>query len=220
MIGMFLLPISNLESRNLLQSKHIFVSNKLIHSFTMQLQTNPTDNFIVFSIKGGIGKNILATAVVKAIKNQYPDMNIVVLTAYKDVWLYNPNVFRSYNFHEATYFYENFVKGKKNLKIFNSEPYETESYILKKDHLINIWCDLFGIAYNNEKPEIFFNQREVEFIQNNYTRNEPIFVIQTNGGGKSDIKHSWVRDLPIDIAQQVVDKEGEVGREVRAIGDD
>ena len=171
----------------------------------MQQSPQTNDNFIIVSIRGGIGKNILATAVVKAIKKQYSDMNIVILTAYKDIWLYNPNVFRCYNFHEATYFHENFIKDKSNIKIFSLEPYEAEEYILKKQHLITTWCKLFGIKYDNEQPEVFFNQREIDFMRNTYTRNEPIFLIQTNGGGVSDMKHSWVRDLPLDIAQEVAE---------------
>ena len=167
-------------------------------------QTFVTDNFIIFSISGGAGKNILATAVVKAIKAQYPDMNIVVLTAWKDVWMYNPNVYRSYNFQNSPYFYENYIKGK-NVKIFSLEPYQTEEYLLKKEHLIYTWCKLFGIEYNGEQPELFFNQREVEYVQNNYVRNEPILLIQTNGGADANNKYSWMRDIPIGVAQQVAE---------------
>jgi len=103
-----------------------------------------TDNFIIFSISGGAGKNVLATAVVKAIKAKHPEMNIVVLTAWKDVWMYNPNVYRTYNFQNTPYFYENYIKGK-NVKIFSLEPYPPESYILKKEHLI---CHLVQYVRN------------------------------------------------------------------------
>lgn len=187
------------------KSSDIFARKQPCIANTMQQSKQQNDNFIIFSIRGGIGKNILATAVVKAIKKQYSDMNIVVLTGYKDIWLYNPNVHRVYNFNEATYFHENFVKDKSNVKIFSLEPYDTENYILKKEHLISIWCNLFGIKYNNEHPELFFNQREIDFMRNTYIRNEPIFLIQTNGGGLSDMKYSWVRDLPINTAQEVVE---------------
>jgi hypothetical protein len=169
-----------------------------------------TDNFIIFSISGGAGKNILATAVVKAIKAQHPEMNIVVLTAWKDVWMYNPYIYRSYNFQNSPYFYENYIKGK-NVKIFSLEPYQTEQYILKKEHLIFTWCKLYGIEYNGEQPELFFNKREVEFVQNTYVRNEPIFLFQTNGGADVNNKYSWMRDIPIGVAQQVAEQfRGEV----------
>lgn len=164
---------------------------------------NQTDHFIILSVSGGIGKNIAATALAKAIKIKYPDYAIVVLTAWKDVWLYNSNVYRSYNFNQAPYFYSNYIKGK-DVKIFSLEPYQTEGYILKKEHLLKSWFELCGLTYNGEMPEIFFNQREIEYVINNITKSDPIFLIQTHGGGQTDIKHSWMRDLPIAIAQDVV----------------
>ncbi len=164
-----------------------------------------TDNFIIFSINGGIGKNVLATAVVKAIKKNNPEMNIIVLTAYKDVWLYNPNVYRVYNYGQTPYFYQDYIKDKK-VKIFNIDPYLTNEYILKQKHLIEIWCDLVGVKYNNEKPELFFNQRELDYVKNKIVGDSKIFLIQTNGGMQQDVKISWMRDMPLDTAQEVVDK--------------
>ena len=40
---------------------------------------------IIFEVVGGIGKNIVATAVVRAIKKQYPNKNIILQTAYPEV---------------------------------------------------------------------------------------------------------------------------------------
>jgi len=170
-----------------------------------------SDNFIILTINGGIGKNILATAVVKAIKREMPEMNIVVLTAWKDVWANNPYVYRSYKFENAPYFYSNYIQDKQNIKIFALEPYQTEAYILKKEHLIDIWCKLCGVEHKGETPELFFNQREVEYVKNNIIRNEPIFLIQTHGGFNANMKHSWVRDLPIDLAQEVVNSANKTG---------
>ncbi|HWY13282.1 MAG TPA: hypothetical protein VN026_18265 [Bacteroidia bacterium] len=167
-----------------------------------------TDNFFIFSITGGAGKNVLATAVVKAIKKAYPETNIIILTAHRDVWLYNPNVYRIYVHGNTPNFYQDYIKDKKNVKVFCIDPYFTNDYILKKKHLIEIWCDLINVPYNNEKPELFFNQREVEFVKNFYNINNSskIFIIQTNGGTQTDVKISWMRDLPMDIAQKVVNK--------------
>ena len=163
-----------------------------------------TDNFIVFQISGGIGKNILATAVVRALKDQYPDSRIVILTAYKDVWMYNPNVYRIHTYEHAQYFYDDYIRDKKNTLIFSVDPYSTSDYILKKKHLIDIWCDLVGVERNGG-PELFFNKREVEWAKNTFVQNQPYMVLQTNGGMNPNIKQSWYRDIPIDLAQKVVD---------------
>ena len=181
---------------------------EILNEQNTQNEVIKTDNFIIISISGGVGKNILATAFVKAVKNQYPEMNIIVLTAWKEVWMFNPNVYRCYTFQNSLYFYDNYIKNKENIKIFSIDPYQTESYILKKEHLINIWCNLFGVNFNGEKPELFFNQREIEFVQNNITKNDPILLLQTHGGSDANNKHSWMRDLPPITAQQIVDKFG------------
>ena len=48
---------------------------------------------IIFQIEGGLGKSIMATAMVKVIKKRYKNANIIVVTAYPDVFLNNPDVF-------------------------------------------------------------------------------------------------------------------------------
>lgn len=163
------------------------------------------DNFTIFLVSGGAGKNVLATAVVKAIKTANPETNIVVLTAHKDIWLYNPNVYRTFVFGQTQNFYNDYIHGKENVKVCSLEPYSTNDYILKTKHLIEIWCDLVGVKFNNEKPELFFNQREIEYCENFYgLKNSPIFLIQTNGGAEQATKMSWVRDMPLSNAQEVV----------------
>jgi hypothetical protein len=168
-----------------------------------EIKALETEKFLILSISGGIGKNIAATTLAKALKEKYPDYSLIVLTAWKEVWMYNPYVYRSYTFNNAPYFYSNYIE-KKEVKIFSLEPYQTEGYILKREHLLQSWFQLCGLEYSGEMPELFFNQREIEYVVNNISKNDPILLIQTHGGGEADIKHSWMRDLPIEIAQEVV----------------
>jgi len=162
------------------------------------------DKFLILNINGGAGKNVLATAVVKAIKKATPDIKVVVLTAYKDIWSHNPYVYRIYQHGVmGNYFHSDYIKGK-DTKILAIDPYTTEDYLLQKKHLIEIWCDLAGVKYNNEKPELFFNQREVDYVKRRFLDNRKIFLIQTNGGFNQEIKISWMRDMPLDLAQEVV----------------
>jgi hypothetical protein len=167
------------------------------------------DKNIIFIVNGGAGKNVMATAVVKALKKANPDSNIIVVTAWKEIWMYNPDVFRTYVFGQTPNFYLDYVKDK-DVKVFALEPYSTTDYILKKKHLIDIWCDLVGVKYNGEKPELYFNQREVEFVANKFNiGNSPLFLIQTNGGaGQQQSKVSWMRDMPLGLANQIVNAFG------------
>lgn len=162
-----------------------------------------SEEFLVLVVNGGAGKNILATAVIKAIKRDSPEIKIIIITGYKDVWVHNPNVYRIYQQGQIQYFYSDYIKDKK-VRIVTIEPYTTQDYILRNKHLIEIWCDLAGVKYNNEQPELFFNNREVEYVKRRFFDGRKTLLIQTNGGFSQDIKISWMRDMPLDIAQEVV----------------
>lgn len=160
---------------------------------------------IIFSINGGIGKCVMATAVCKAIKKQYKKANIIVVSGYPEVFINNPNVHRSYGFGTTSYFYEEYVKNEKIL-VFANDPYLTTEHTKQEQHLIKTWCDMFGIEYNGEMPEIHLTAREQKFYAVNYITDKPIMVIQPNGGSPSEMKYSWARDIPFDTVQDIVNQ--------------
>lgn len=157
---------------------------------------------IIYQINGGIGKCVMATAVCEAIKEQYPDSNLIVVSGYADVFLNNPYVYRSYNFGGFSYFYETYVKDQKDYKVFAHDPYLQTEHLYQDEHLIKTWCEMFGVKYNGELPKIYLTEREVSFFSSRFTSDRPLMVIQPNGGGDANLKYSWARDLPY---QNVVD---------------
>ena len=159
---------------------------------------------IIFQINGGIGKCIIATAVCKAIKNTFPDSNLIVVSGYPDVFLNNPNVYRAYAFGAISYFYDEHIKDKDFI-VLAHDPYLETSHINKTEHLIETWCNLFHLIYNNETPELFLTEREIRFFSNKYVTTKPILLLQTNGGASSDLKYSWARDIPYNISVQIVE---------------
>ena len=173
--------------------------------------------YIIFHIEGGMGKNIAATAVVEAIKKQYPDYDIIVVTAWEDVWYHNPHIHRVYRFGHINYFYDDYINNKEieDLKIFRQEVYHYQNQILEKNHLIVNWCNMYNIKYNNEVPRVYLTPREIENGANIIKKQNdlrPIFLIQTNGGmpqGNHNV--SWMRDMPLSIAQQVVNHYNKIG---------
>jgi len=164
--------------------------------------------YSIFHIEGGIGKNILATAVVSSLKSTDPERSIIVVTAWPQVWFNNPNVYQIYPIGQAANFYKNFIK-EKDTKVFRIDPYHTEDYILNKRHLIDIWCDLVGAQNNGVGPKLFFSPLELQGIQSKILNGvtKPIFLLHTNGGGAGPHArpYSWYRDLPIQNAQDVVE---------------
>src|SRR6266540_2833491 len=105
---------------------------------------------IIFQIDGGIGKSIAATAVCKAIKKQYPEDELVVITGYPEVFLCNPGM-KVFNFNDLRYFYEQYIDGQE-IKIMSHNPYLETDFIKGGEHLIKVWCEMFDIKYNGELP--------------------------------------------------------------------
>lgn len=159
---------------------------------------------IVFQINGGIGKCIMATAVCQAIKKQYPDSKLIVVSGYADVFLNNPYVDRSLQYGTISYFYEEYLKDQKDFKVFAHDPYLQTEYLHQNEHLIQTWCEMFGIVYNGEYPSIYLTNREKTFLSSKFQSDRPMLVMQTNGGGDSNLKYSWARDLPYNTAMDVI----------------
>jgi len=135
------------------------------------------------------------------------DRKLIVVCAYPDIFLNLNFVDRVYLIGNTSYFYQNYIHEKDSL-IFHHEPYYTTDHIHKKLPLIQNWCKLYGLKYNNERPTIKYNTLQIDNSRKFWkTSNKPIMVIHTNGGMMStDAKpYSWTRDIPPDIAQQIVD---------------
>jgi hypothetical protein len=159
---------------------------------------------IVFQIDGGIGKVIASTAVAKAIKKKYPNDNLIIISGYPEVYLNNPNVYKSFQFGNISYFYTDYLENKEAL-LFLHNPYLEVDYVQEKKHLIQVWCEMFDLPYNNEMPEIYLTKRELDFYQQKYKSDKPMLLMQTNGGANHDLKYSFARDLPSVVVSKVIE---------------
>ena len=161
--------------------------------------------YSIFHVQGGIGKHVAATAVARAIKNNYPERQLIVVSAYPDIFINLDFVSRSYQLGNTNYFYQNYVQDKDSI-LFHHEPYYTTNHIHKRKRLIENWCDLYGLKYNGESPIIKFNKLQFDVSKKFWHRNKPLMVIHTNGGMMTtDAKpYSWTRDMPEEVAQELV----------------
>jgi len=161
---------------------------------------------IIFQIDGGLGKSIMATAVLKAIKKEYRKANIIVVTAYPDVFIANPNVNKVLKFDQLSGIYEKNIMNNKDCKVFVADPYHTSDFITESKHLIQIWCEMFGLKYDGEMPELFLLKAEKEYFEPFYRLDKPILAIQPNGGAiNQPLKYSWTRDIPSPIMEEVIE---------------
>lgn len=159
---------------------------------------------VIFTIDGGLGKSIMATAVLKVIKKEYKKANIIVITGYPDVFINNPNVNKVLNQQQAVGLYKKYIENK-DTKVFLTDPYSTSDFITESNHLLKIWCDIYGLTYKGELPEIFISKAEKEYFEPFYKLDKPIMAIQPNGGAIGQpLKYSWTRDLPASVVNDVV----------------
>lgn len=168
------------------------------------MATEKSDNFIVFHINGSPEKDLIGTAVIKALHKTKPNKKIIVVTHFPEIWLHNPNVYRVYKHGAAPYFYEDCVKDK-GTEIYAFDPYLTSDYIYKKKPVAEIWCDMIGIPYKNEQPSLHFTQREEEVAWRLTQTQKPVLLIQGNETFPHipNLQFNWTKDLPIDLLQQI-----------------
>lgn len=159
---------------------------------------------IIFDVSGGLGKNIMSTAVLKAIRNKYKKANIVVISSHPDVFIDNPNVNKVIIHGTTSGLYKDYIKGTDN-KVFITDPYYTSDYLTESKNLIEIWCKLCDVPYKGELPELFLSKSEIEYFAPFYKLDKPIMVIQPCGGPQEQpLKYNWVRDIPPVVMKDII----------------
>ena len=166
------------------------------------------EKFLIWHIEGGLGKNVAATSLIPFLYQKYEDRKIIIVASYPEIFLNIPLVYRVYRVGMTSYFWENYINGKDTL-IFRQEPYFQSDHITRKKHLIYNWADLLGldIRGHDPLPKLTINFVQKQYLQN-WSRNKPICLIQTNGGPLENQKnyYSWTRDLPIDLSIYITER--------------
>ena len=160
---------------------------------------------IIFQINGGIGKSVASTGVIRAIREKYPSDEIIVITSYTDVFLNNPFVDRCFGPKNYPYFYDDYVKEQDVLMMLH-DPYLETDHILRREHLIQTWSRMNGLE-SWYAPELYITKREVDFYEQKFASDKPIFLLQTNGGAQGqESKYSWARDIPKKTAESIIEE--------------
>lgn len=162
--------------------------------------------YSIFHLQGGIGKHIAATAVAKTIKTNHPDRKLIVVCAYPDIFINISYVDRVFTLGNTSYFYQEYIQDKDSI-LFHHEPYYTTNHIHKKKKLIENWCEMYGLKYNGETPDLKFNKLQYDISKKFWNKKKPVMVLHTNGGMMTtDAKpYAWTRDMPVEIGQELVD---------------
>jgi len=162
----------------------------------------------VLEISGGIGKHVMATSLIKWVNDKYPDKKIIVVSAYPEIFEYNPRIFRNLHLSQP-YLFEDYIKNNDYRK---GNPYEhKEFYSENKKHLMEIFPKAYFFDELDKKPksEIYLTKGENhEGIMYN-KQNGPVITLQVIGGlppntlPNRDKMDASQRDIPPKIAIQI-----------------
>ena len=187
------------------QQGYVYKGSQTKPSSELKLEVEVKEKYLVWHIQGGLGKNIAGTALIRDLKEFYSDRKLIMVVSYPEVFLNNPNIDRVYQIGQAPYFYQDYIENK-DVIVFKHEPYDQTGHITKKKHLIENWCDLLGIKFTNQQPEIHVNYIQ-KMTTGLWKRDKPVMVLQTNGGpANQQYSYSWTRDMPIEVAEELVNR--------------
>lgn len=177
------------------------------------------EKYVIFHIDGGIGKNIMATAVVRAIQKTFPDFKIIVVASHEDFWINNPRVHRVYKQGTLQYFYRDYIRDNEVVVLLH-DPYRDHEYMMQDTHLVEVWCNMFGLQMDGVNPEIYYTPREIQEIEMNFPIKENYVMIQPHGGANPNMQYSWTRDIPLENTVETINYFNSQGYKVYQIKND
>jgi hypothetical protein len=150
---------------------------------------------LLLHISGGIGKCILATAVIRSYREANPESKVVVVSGYPEVFINNPDVHKNFSFATA-YLWQDYY-GQPGWKVSAHDPYMEEAWIKNyKVHLVDIWCNMLGVPSVQKTPLLFFSGPELDDLQtlaSSIITDLPLMVVQSTGGANPGAR-SWTRN--------------------------
>jgi len=175
--------------------------------------TKNTENILFRVGNGGFGKTIAATAVARAIKEQFPKCRLYVQSNYGECFKGLPFVDRFYPQVPAPYFRDLVAE----CEVLEAEPYIDLAFRKGREHLIDTWCRRIGVKPPAEKRgTIVLDDSEkaaAESALASYKIDRPLVAFQPFGGvsfhdpskGLDPFLKFQARHLSVEQAQEIVD---------------
>jgi len=171
---------------------------------------------LLLVVHGGIGRNIQATSVVRAISEKFTKRALYVIAGCPEVFLKNPHIKKVHNMSKPSYIFDDYFQDNRTI-MMNVEPYQHYDYIYRKKHFIECWCDMLDLPMKKLEPEVFFNIAEMDIAKDYLSKfDRRMILIQHQGGKIPEQKNKksrilaktgmYRRNLPEHVTQKVVDE--------------
>ena len=164
------------------------------------------EKYLVWHVQGGLGKNVASTSLIGDLKKRYSDRKLVMVVSWPEIFLNNKGIDRLLHMGHTPHFYEDYIDGKDTI-VFRHEAYNQTAHVNHSQHLIHNWCDLMGLEYKEQQPQIIINYAQQQ-LSGVWKRDKPTLVLHTNGGPMQGQKYAynWCRDMPMELSVEIVNK--------------
>jgi ADP-heptose:LPS heptosyltransferase len=171
--------------------------------------------FLAF-IGMGMGRNLVATGVLKKLAEMHPGCIIDAVVSYPDMFRLLPFVRRAYAGQEVQGSY--FREQHADFEILNQEPYSRLQFRRGEEHLSEAWLRSWGFESDGVLPgviKLLAKEHEAALAMlHGVDRSKPWVAFQPWGGTSCQspeaamniLRPRQVRDIPVDIAQGIVDR--------------
>ena len=170
---------------------------------------------ILFIANGGLGRNIMATAVARNIHEAYPDHRLYVSASHPGAFLGHPGVHKTSRLAGENLYESVVLEADEDLIVMDVEPYRDAKYIRGEEHLIEAWCRLCGVPCDKPVPEVTLYKTDLEKAKAFLMRfKRPTVLFQPFGGRNPNQdtigayyesrRGMHIRDLDLDVAKQIV----------------
>lgn len=150
----------------------------------------------LINIEGGLGKNIMLTAILHEFKEQKGYDEVYVISPYFDVFKCCPSVADAFPPMQGTLYQE--LVLDEDCDVYWKEPYSNQRFIKKQCHLFEAWAEEFGFSLyhpgNEYVPDLA--NLEKEFPQLRHIADEKMnewnhdFCIVQFSGGQSPLSNT------------------------------
>ena len=166
-----------------------------------------------FRVKGGLGKHIVFSALLPAIKAKYGRINII--NAYPEVFLNNPDIQFIAGIEEYEQNKPHFARGISTIHAY--EPYDTE-FTFNDQHILGNWVQAYGLDPELvDRPVVHLNDNQKELASNIRKEIGDKYIIVQFSGGQSPLNFNEQqqyqmnemtinRNYPYQMAQLLVNR--------------
>lgn len=174
---------------------------------------------VLLRCSGGLGRNIVFSGVVRQYHEEHPEDTIHVMASYPDAFTNLDFIEKIYPFPGPNVVMCDFFQAHRKFEILEAEPYLPIDYREKKINLLDIWCKRLNLKCPSEKRGIInLSQPEKQWAENILKQlnlgKVKLVAFQPFGGvsyynsetALDPTRTKQIRDLPITVAQEAVDK--------------